>query len=75
MHGPARPEHAVLVAPIIEKPFPPQSQFRAQAFAGKLGPTAYRLSSDFGGPKRCFSFGRGSNVASVPEPRHFMRAL
>ena len=31
--------------------------------------------NDFGVPKRCFSFGRGSNVASVPEPRHFILAL
>jgi alkanesulfonate monooxygenase SsuD/methylene tetrahydromethanopterin reductase-like flavin-dependent oxidoreductase (luciferase family) len=31
--------------------------------------------NDFGLPKRCFSFGRGSNVASVPEPRHFILAL
>jgi len=38
---------------------------------------AYRLLSynDFGMPKCCFSFGRGSNVASVPEPRHFILAL
>jgi hypothetical protein len=47
-----------------------------------LWPTARRRTprllprySDFGVPKRCFSFGRGSNVASVPDPTHFIFAL
>ena len=50
---------------------PSVAAFRVNGAAGRRA----QISSDFGVLKRCFSFGRGSNVATVPEPRHLISAL
>ena len=54
---------------------PPAASIRRGIPRQRRGRKASSDLAYFGVLKRCFSFGRGSNVATVPEPRHLISAL